>query len=100
MKAFGEFVAVVALGTVGTLWRGYVLTVLWAWFVVPTFGLAALALAPAIGLSLLVHFLTYQSDAAKPLEGSFSDRFAKTAGRALLWPALALGIGWVISRFM
>ena len=43
-----------------TLLRGYVITLLWAWFVMPTFGLPILTIGYAIGLSGLVSFLTLQ----------------------------------------
>jgi putative Mn2+ efflux pump MntP len=100
MSAFGGFVGVLALLTLSSMWRGYVLTVLWGWFVVPTFGLSALALAPAIGLAMVVSFLTHQSDATKEQEGDFSTRMARAAGYALVMPALVLGIGWVVHQFM
>ena len=37
-----------------TIWRGYVLSVLWAWFIVPLFGLPALSIPLAIGLMVIV----------------------------------------------
>jgi uncharacterized membrane protein SpoIIM required for sporulation len=91
---------VLALMVLSSMWKGYVLTVLWAWFLVPVFGLPALAIAPAIGLALVVSFLTYQSDASKEPEGEFSERMAKAVAHALLMPAFVLGIGWVVRQFM
>ncbi len=46
-----------------TLLRGLVLQALWLWFVAETFALDPLTLVQAIGLSLIVSFLTYQYDA-------------------------------------
>lgn len=100
MAAFGGFVGVLALLVLSSMWKGYVLTVLWAWFVVPTFGLPALAIAPAIGLAMVVSFLTHQRDASKEPEGDFSARMAKSVAHALVMPALVLGIGWVVHQFM
>ena len=100
LAALGGTVGLIALMTLSSMWRGYVLTVLWSWFVVPTFSLPALALAPAIGLSLIISFLTYQHDSAKEPEGEFADRMAKAIALALLMPAMVLGIGWVVHQFM
>ena len=97
LAAFGGLLGLMALSA---MWKGYVLTVLWAWFVVPVFGLPALALAPAIGLSLVVSFLTYQHGVAQDDTGDFSDRIAKSVVNAMLWPAMALGIGWVVRQIM
>ena len=98
--AIGSIVGVLALLVVASMWKGYVLTILWAWFVSPTFGLPALALAPAIGFAMVVSFLTHQSDASKEPEGDFSERAIKAVAHTLVMPAFVLGIGWVVARFV
>jgi hypothetical protein len=100
LAGIGVVFGVFGLLALSAMWKGYVLTILWGWFVVPTFGLPTLALAPAIGMSLVVSFLTHQSDATKEQEGSSSDRLAKSAALALLYPALVLGFGAVVRQFM
>jgi len=100
VAAVGFIAGVLVLLAISAIWKGYVLTVLWGWFVVPTFGLPALSLAPAIGMSMVVSFLTHQSDATKEQEGSSSERLAKAVAHALLVPALVLGIGAVVRHFM
>jgi hypothetical protein len=97
---FAATLGFLALIPLSVIWRGYALTVLWAWFVAPTFGLPELAIAPAIGLSLVVRYLTHQSDAVKTPEGDFGERMAKACAYALLLPLLVLGIGWVVHQFM
>ena len=91
---------VLTLMVLSSMWKGYVLTVLWGWFFVPVFGLPPLALAPAIGLALVVSFLTHPSVASKEPEGTFPERLAKAAAHAMAMPAFALGIGWVVRQFM
>lgn len=97
---FAAMLLFVLLVPISSIWRGYVLTVLWEWFVVPTFGLHPLAIAPAIGLSLVVSYLTHQSDAAKTPDGDFADRMARACAYAFLLPLVVLGIGWVVQKFM
>lgn len=76
-------------------WRGWVLTKLWAWFIVGAFGADPLRLVDAIGISLVVGYLTtdYPFPSGKPAE----------AVDLLLWdlivaavvPACALAGGWI-----
>ena len=42
------------------LWRAFVMTLLWSWFFVPTFGVDELSMPVAFGISLLVSLMTYQ----------------------------------------
>ena len=100
LAALGGFVGVIGLLVLASMWKGYVLTALWAWFVVPTFGLPALAIAPAIGIAMVVSFLTHQSDASKEPDGDLSARMSRSIAHTLLMPALVLGIGWVVHQFM
>jgi len=46
---------------VSCLLRGWVLSILWRWFMVPTLGLPALSVPQAIGIALVVGMLTHQS---------------------------------------
>ena len=96
----GFLVGFFALLAASALWSGYVLTVLWVWFVMPAFGLPALALAPAIGLVLVIRLITYQGDAAHKQQGSDAERLIQSGIQAFLFPALALGFGWVAHQFM
>lgn len=89
-----------ALIILGVAWKGFVLMVLWGWFVVPVFGVSSLALAPAIGLALLVSYLTYQGDAAQTRNGDFEELMAVAVVQELLVPTLALCVGFVVHRFM
>jgi uncharacterized membrane protein len=50
-------IGIMAIFLAAILMRGFVLTVLWGWFIVPVFGLPALGLAPALGLTVLLNYL-------------------------------------------
>lgn len=90
------------LAAVGAIWSGYVLTLLWAWFVVPTFGLPPLALAPAIGLAVVAGYLTHQytPKAAPPAGDGKWDETGRAIGSMALRPALALLVGWIVKQWM
>ena len=99
MTAIGYIFGVPALLAASAIWRGYVLTVLWAWFVVPTFAAPALAIAPAIGLSLVLGYLTQHVQRSRK-DQSFAEVMAEGALNAATVPTLALFIGWIVQHWM
>jgi hypothetical protein len=76
---------------------GYVLSVLWGWFVVPAFHIPALTIPYAIGVSMVAASLT-------------NHRNGKEAEKEVSWwqpllfltlkPAFALGLGWIVKAFI
>jgi hypothetical protein len=85
---------VAVIFAVSCIWSGWVLHVLWAWFVVPLFGLPALTVPYAIGLSLV----------SKMLRGrGYSDKdesFWKSLMNAAIGPAIVLLVGWIVLKFV
>jgi len=101
MKAVG-YLAVLAIAIpVSILWTGYVLAVLWGWFVVPTFGLPALSIPAAFGIALIASFTckadTY--DLAKE-DKPAGEQFVGMLAYSLLKPAAALVFGWAVNLWM
>lgn len=92
-------VTAVAVSVAGYLWKGYVLSILWGWFIVPYFGVAALSVPMAIGMVLIAGFLTAQyihiEDERKPYL-----KLASAFGHEFFYPAVVLGIGWVVLHFL
>jgi len=74
--------------------RGVVFSQMWGWFVVP-FGVQEIGIAWALGLSLMISFLTYQSDVTKE-KGEWLEK----ALQAFFLPVCAWGFGWVYYQFM
>jgi hypothetical protein len=99
MEALFIFVGAVgcAIGLIifGTLWRGFVASKLWLWFVVPQFGLAPLPIAIAIGLSTLVALFT----PSRPSDPDKSEQLGKQVAHVFMLPALVLLVGWVVLQF-
>jgi hypothetical protein len=84
----------------GYVWKGFVLTILWGWFMVPTFGLQPLAIAPAIGVSIVVGYLTHQRHQNDGEKGGSLERTAEIFGYMAMMPALALLVGWIVKQWM
>lgn len=91
--------AVAGLLILGTIWRGYVFSILWGWFAVPIFGLPVLSIPAAIGIATLVSFLVWQH---QHHEDSRPDgqKFASAAGMVIFYPAASLLVGWVVTLFL
>lgn len=95
---FAGFAGIVAVVVIASLMRGWALSVLWGWFLVPL-GLPGLNIPTAIGISLVVSFLTHQThDDDK--ERTFSERMFRLFGAAILTPLLGVFIGWVVKHFL
>ena len=65
LAILGGAVGIFALLVISSLLRGFVLVKIWGWFIVPLFHLPVLTLLPAIGLALVVGFMTYQYQYSK-----------------------------------
>jgi len=80
--------------------EGYVFIKLWDWFVIPTFGLPKLSIYTAIGIMLLMGFLSHQLDIKK----IFEERTTKEKWVAFVMlfvrPAVFLFLGYIVKVLM
>lgn len=96
----GMFVLIGGIVVASTLLRGWVLSILWRWFMVPTLGLPALSIPQAIGIALVVGMLTHQS------QHHLEDKDEKTSTKVVrvsepfLTPFAMLLIGWIVRQYM
>jgi hypothetical protein len=87
-------IVLIAVGvTVSAILDGWVLSILWGWFFVPILDMPPISTIQAIGIALVVTFLT----------GQYVKNEDDTYG-ALAWtlarPFLVLGIGWIVHANM
>jgi hypothetical protein len=82
----------------GILWRAYVLSTLWGWFLVPL-GVMDIEMAQAYGIALLVAMLTYEHT-----RSADSDDKLETTIRAIFvtffYPLVILILGSVAHAYM
>lgn len=86
----------------GMLTRGWALAKLWEWFAVPI-GAPALGLVEAIGLALLVAFLTARissADVEADRRKSFNEAIFSMLSMTFMFPLMIIGIGYVVHEFM
>lgn len=85
--------------------NGLALVQLWAWFVVTTFNMPTLQLAPAIGLPALVTFMTrHDSSLTAEQSAEIKRNPAKSIAHSI-WkivsrPLMAVIFGWIVFQFM
>lgn len=79
----------------------WVLTKLWGWFVVPTFTSAPpLHLAAAVGISLLVGFVTRTYNFDYKPESEKKKDFAGRLSFTFLSPIVIVLLGWIIQAWV
>ena len=86
----------------GAICNGFVLKMLWGWFVVPTFPAApSLSIPAAIGISLVVGMLTHDLPSLKSEEDqSVADELLLAIYYTIGMTVFYLAMGWVVYRFM
>ncbi len=92
--SIGAIAAVVAYAALA---RGFVLSVLWGWFAIPL-GLQPINPPLAIGIALVVSFLTHQHHASIKDERETSQKWIDVAN-VILSPWLTLLMGYVIHTY-
>jgi hypothetical protein len=86
----------VALAVVSYI-RGFVLSWLWYWFVVP-FGLPLLSITWAMGFSLTVGYLTQNPDNQKEIDAATMT--SQVIAMGIIFPLFVLCFGWFIHGLM
>lgn len=91
------FIVVCLIWLYGVFAYGFVITKLWAWFIVPVFASAAsvkLGIFQASGIYMLVRFLTAENFKITSDETQ-QEKWTKT-GVILLYPWATLLFGWIL----
>ena len=96
MASILAILSIFAVVAIGLIWRGFVLSVLWGWFIIPVFpAMPVLSIPVAIGIAIVVSFLTYQLNSKEK-----SDQPIQQMGVALLYPGVVLILGWIVTFFL
>lgn len=93
----------VCLSLTLTLYRAFALKTLWAWFIVPTFGLTELSIPLAIGLSclsLVFRPSETMDEIEKVFEGISNEKHLMLYGYSFLQTTILLCCGWTMTLFV
>ena len=100
LAVLGGIVGVGVLMVCLSLFQGYVVSVLWGWFIVPVFGVPALSIVPAIGIALVVTYLTHQIQDNEAGKHGVGKQVLDGTVRAVVKSTVALVLGWSVHLFL
>lgn len=82
------------------LYKAWVITILWKWFVMPVFSLPPLSLGYAAGLLLMFYFLTASASGMRPKAKYSKEEAVSEMVWSFIGPTASLAAGWVLSLFV
>lgn len=85
---------------IGSIMNGWALSVLWTWFIVPIFKWPILSIAQAVGLGMVVSFLTRHSINTDDTSKDMTDAVGAVIANSAIYPVLVVGIGWIVTVFL
>lgn len=100
---FGIFAFVPALFlilAISSILNGWVLSILWGWFISPVFGIPVITVGQAIGLAMVVSYLTYQHVDSNTRKNDKTEFYVNIMVAVLLRPLITLGIGYIVHLFV
>ena len=98
LAVLGIIVGFFAFAFVSACWSGYVLSILWGWFMVPVFHLPTLSIPTAIGIALVIGYLTKQD--MSNLKKEEDRKWYSVLFEAFMRPAVSLLVGWIVKQFL
>lgn len=84
----------------GTLWKAYILSLLWKWYLVHKFALPEIGVVQAVGISLVASLLTYQTHDCARDKREISETIGVMLSSAFLAPLFVLFIGWFVKGWL
>lgn len=97
------FLILISTMIVGIVLRGWVLSTLWGWFLVPL-GAVEIGIAAALGISIIIGMFTTHltHDTVKVKlndQRTLPDLFATIVSKSIGGPLISLLFGWIILLF-
>lgn len=102
LTCFGYAALVVIVVPLSYVIDGFVLSKLWAWLIVPVFGVPELSIFSAIALAVVVGYLFPRSATKSEDDKNKSDieRWGVAVGTFFMRPTVALLIGWILKGML
>lgn len=98
-KAFTNFILGTILVIGSILFRGYLLSTFWEWFIIPIFDVETISILQAIGLSMVIGLFTYkrqkESTCTKEDEYWFTGILTVMFNYLIIW-----FMGWILTLFI
>lgn len=93
-----KLIGAMAIIPLSIIWNGYVLSIVWDWFIVETFKAPNLSIPIAIGIQAIIGFITYKSETTK--EKTDETIFLIAVTEAFIVPLFYLGLCYIVYQFV
>lgn len=83
--------------------HGYTISTLWAWFIIPIFGLPEIGVLEAAAMLLFINYFVAKPDKDVDIMSSklsLDNYMANTLTNIVLKPLVALSIGWILKELI
>jgi len=80
--------------------NGWVLSIVWGWFIVPLFHFPELTIPYAIGISSVIGLFMHGRTSNQKDERTLSKKIMRAFSAAFLAPLMVLGFGWIVLQFI
>ena len=94
--AFLLIIGIILVLALSTMWSGFILSILWGWFIVPIFGLPTLSVTAAIGVALTFGYFIRGLATAHVDKEKTGELIISAFTTSLIF----LFIGWIVKSFM
>lgn len=99
MENLGKFTASILMIALTSIVSGAMIQLFWEWFVSTTFDLKELRLVEAIGILLLIKFITFKRDKTDE-KTDYWDEFPKRIGYYFAFITMSWITGYIIHLFI
>lgn len=96
---FLAFIGIITIAIVSVIFDGFVLATLWRWFIVTTFNVIPLQIPQALGIALVIKYLTRPIKSEDKTQDK-KEQLIKVLVITVLGPLFVLGYGWIIYQFI
>lgn len=102
MEFLGKTITGIIALFIASFFGGWGLSVLWGWYVVPLFSAPALGVAPAIGLTMTVRWITGYSEKENDEYESYSYamKIFYLVFASVVKALVAVFVGWIVLQFV
>jgi len=96
-----KYITLVLFGIISTIWEGYVLSIVWSWFIASKFDLPELGVVSAIGLIMVAKFVTFAYIPAykKSDDQATFLQIVESVTFRVTYSTITLGVGWIVHQF-
>jgi len=100
MKALLVFIGAVALIVLSVMWYGYVLSIVWAWIIVPTFNAPTLSVPVAMGVASVARCIIPINSNDDSEKKPPSEALKSGMLKSFVAPLVTLVFCWIVKFWM